>query len=128
MSRLIDISQYHNQGSVEGYVVDTKREQLGNFFTSNGISKQVANKYLHKFHTIAILKNMQVSRRGKGIGRKLLDQFIDQAYDEGAEAIFLVADVSEKNDFDLIQWYERYGFEKITKTSNSDYLMVLDEE
>ena len=128
MSRLIDISQYHNQGSVEGYVVDTKREQLGNFFTSNGISKQVANKYLHKFHTIAILKNMQVSRRGKGIGRKLLDQFIDQAYDEGAEAIFLVADVSEKNDFDLIQWYERYGFEKITKTSNSDYLMVLDEK
>ena len=128
MSRLIDISQYHNQGSVEGYVVDTKREQLGNFFTSNGISKQVANKYLHKFHTIAILKNMQVSRRGKGIGRKLLDQFIDQAYHEGADAIFLVADVSEKNDFDLIQWYERNGFEKIAKTSNSDYLMVLHEE
>lgn len=128
MSRLIDISQYHNQGSVEGYVVDTKREQLGNFFTSNGISKEVANKYLHKFHTVAILKNMEVSQKGKGIGRKLLEQFIDQAYDEGVEAIFLVADVSEKNDFDLIQWYERNGFEKIAKTSNSDYLMVLHEE
>lgn len=128
MSGLIDISQYHNQGSVEGYVVDTKREQLGNFFASNGISKEVANKYLHKFRNVAILKNMEVIQKGKGIGRKLFDQFIDQAYHEGADAIFLVADVSEKNDFDLIQWYERNGFEKIAKTSNSDYLMVLHEE
>ena len=53
---------------------------------------------------------------------------IDDAYENGAEAIFLIADAGENNKFDLTKWYESYGFEKIAKTSNSDNLMLLHEE
>lgn len=125
-----DISQYHDHGNVEGYVVDTNREQLKNFFSSNGVPANVIKEYLTKFKRVGIIKNMEVEieKRGKGVGKKLFDDAIDAAYEEGAEAIFLIADTSEDNKFDLTRWYESYGFEKIAKTSNSDYLMLLHEE
>ena len=125
-----DISQDHEHGSIDAYVVDTSREQLGNFFSSNGVPAKVANEYKKKFNKIAIIKNMEVEleKRGKGIGKKLFDQVIDDAYENGAEAIFLIADANEDNKFDLTKWYESYGFEKIAKTSNSDTLMLLHEK
>jgi len=125
-----DISQDHEYGSVDAYVVNTNREQLKNFLSSNGISGAITKQYLNKFDRVGIVKNMEVEleQRGKGIGKKLFDKMIDDAYDEGAEAIFLIADTGEKNKFDLVRWYQSYGFEKIAKTSNSDYLMLLHEE
>jgi len=103
---------------------------LKNFLSSNGISGAITKQYLNKFDRVGIVKNMEVEleQRGKGIGKKLFDKMIDDAYDEGAEAIFLIADTGEKNKFDLVRWYQSYGFEKIAKTSNSDYLMLLHEE
>lgn len=130
ITEVTDISQDHEHGNVDAYVVDTNREQLKNFLSSNGVPETITKQYLNKFRRVGIIKNMEVEleNRGKGIGKKLFDQVIDQAYDEGAEAIFLIADVGEKNQFDLVRWYQSYGFDKIAKTTNSDYLMILHEE
>ena len=51
---------------------------------------------------------------------------IDSAYDNDAEAIILVADTGESNEFDLVNWYNNYGFEKIGDASG-DPIMLLAE-
>ena len=107
-------------------VVDTNREQLKNFLSSNGV-RTITKQYLNKFRRVGIIKNMEVElEKGKGIGKKLLAEVIGQAYDEGAEAIFLIADVGEKNQFDLVQdGINHTGLTKLQKQRIQDYLMIL---
>lgn len=125
-----EINQEHDHGNLEGYVVDTNKDQLDNYLSSNGVSKKVIDELKSRVKRIAIIKNMEVDddKRGQKIGTELLDNAIDDAYEKNAEAIILIADKSEDNKFDLEKWYQKYGFEKIVTTSNNDSLMLLHEE
>ena len=62
---------------------------------------------------------------GKGHGTELLEAFIEEAAENGAQAILIVADIYEDNEFDLVKWYERWGFQTITQTSAGP-MMVLE--
>ena len=124
------IDQSHKHGNLEGYVVDTDKEQLENYLDSQGVNKKIINDIKSKFKKIGIIKNIEIDidQRNKKIGTKLLDNAIDSAYENDAEAIILIADTSEDNKFDIVKWYQNYGFEKIGKTSNNDILMLLADE
>lgn len=128
---LIHIDQYDskNRGSLDGYVVDTNTEQLENYLYSFSMKSGVISDIREKYDRIAIIKNLHVDddHRGIGLGNKLLSDAIDEAYDNGAEAIIIIADMEESNKFDIQRWYESFGFEKITNT-DSGPLMILAEE
>ena len=48
--------------------------------------------------------------RGMGYGKKLIDIIISKSKELGSEAIILMVDVLEHNAFDLVNWYEKKGF------------------
>lgn len=124
----IDHYDSKDRGSLDGYVTDTSSEQLENYLFSFSMKSGVISNIKDKYKRIAFIKNLHVDEkyRGSGIGNKLLSNAIDEAYDNGAEAILLIADMEESNDFDIQRWYEGFGFEKITNTSEGP-LMILDE-
>lgn len=123
------ISQSNSGGSLEGYVVDTDQPQLKNYLESQGAPEQLINNIASKFGRISIIKNMYIDddSRGQGLGSNLLNNAIDDSYDRGAEAILLIADVHESNEFSLVVWYKNYGFE-IIGDAGGDPIMLLDEQ
>ena len=121
------IHKSNDGGNLEGYIVDSDKPQLTNYLSGQGTDDDLINQLKHKYKTIAIIRNMYVDEelRGKGYGNQLVGDAIDDAADNGADAIICVADMSENNNINLIKWYESFGFEVIGK-AGSDPLMVLE--
>jgi ribosomal protein S18 acetylase RimI-like enzyme len=115
-------------GSLSGYVVDTKKENASNYLIGQGVNENLVKYIMGKYGIVGIIKNMEVipQMRGKGIGTKLLEKAIDKASDHNAEAIILVADiVDSSNKINLEEWYESFGFKKIGY-AGSYPLMILE--
>ena len=58
---------------------------------------------------------------------KLFEQFINEASDAGAYSVILLADLdqAQSEGFDLVKWYEGYGFETIGKDNAGNPVMEL---
>ena len=123
------IGQENSGGSLDGYVVDTDQPQLANYLSSQHAAPNIAEYLAQRFSRIGIIKNMYINddSRGQGLGKELFDGAIDAAYENGAEAILLVADTQEQNAFNLVDWYKNYGFDIIGDASG-DPIMLLDEQ
>jgi ribosomal protein S18 acetylase RimI-like enzyme len=113
-------------GSIHGYITDVINDvQLKNYLHEHlmdGALPIIQKKY----KTVALLKSIWVDeeKRGQGIGTHLLTNFIDNAQAKRAEAIILIADTSESNEFNLVEWYESYGFQIFYGIRNVFPLMV----
>ena len=134
-SQLREIEVSDQFGSAEGYVTDTAAEQVDNWFAHrhNETAPDTIKMIRNEFSRIAFLNNINVpneSQRGRGNGKALLDQFIDEAAEEGAESIFLFADQNEDqiDGFELQKWYVSQGFEEVHPATGLFYLplMMLD--
>jgi GNAT superfamily N-acetyltransferase/RNA:NAD 2'-phosphotransferase (TPT1/KptA family) len=69
-------------------------------------------------------------KRGTGLGKKLVSQFIDAARAKGATSIILLAapEGEQKPGFDLIRWYEGLGFTELTTTEQGLSIMERSTE
>jgi ribosomal protein S18 acetylase RimI-like enzyme len=125
----ISINQYSDNASLEGYVVDTSLPQLKNYLAAQGVQQNLAELIAGKFSRVAVIRNLYVDEesRGQGLGRKLVNNAIDEAFDAGAEAIVLVADADEDNSVDLVQWYKDYGFD-VVGTAHGNPVMLLQPD
>ena len=59
--------------------------------------------------TIAVVP----SRRGKGVGKELLDALLERAKGEGWAAVSLSTDPRQ------VEWYEQFGFERVAETPHA---------
>ena len=121
------ISQHTEGGSLEGYVMSTGKPNINNYLQSQGATPELINNITNRYKTLALIRNMYVDDdyRGQGIGNDLVSNAIDDAANNGADAIILVSDTDEDNPFDLTKWYEGFGFE-IVGTAGTNPVMVLD--
>jgi ribosomal protein S18 acetylase RimI-like enzyme len=121
------ISQHTEGGSLEGYVVSTDKPNISNYLQSQGVTPELINHITKKYKTLGLIRNMYVDDdyRGQGIGNDLVGNAIDDAANDGADAIILVSDTDEDNPFDLVEWYEGFGFE-VVGTAGNNPLMILD--
>lgn len=126
-SNPISISQSVDDGSLEGYVVNSDMPQLENYLTGQGASLELVEKIRNQYKRIAIFRNMYVEEeaRGQGIGNDLISNAIDSAANNDAMAAILVSDTGESNAMDLTKWYEGFGFE-IIGNAGEDPVMLLD--
>lgn len=78
-----------------------------------------------KINQICLIKNIWVdeNERGKGIGKKLMNQVLDAHKDV---PVLLLADYleSQKDGFSLIDWYDKFGFETIPFFSISGPFLI----
>lgn len=109
-------------GTLSGYVVDAHAEQIGNYLSEHTDRYQeIADQLAGDGHQVALLRNMAVehAERGKGVGNQLVSMFMSHAEDHGASAFLLIADTGEvqADGFDLVTWYESFGFTTVMDTS-----------
>ena len=114
-------------GNIFGYVVDTDEVQLVNYFVDNhGVSENIISAIQAKYDTVAIARGMHVDDeyRNQGYGTELMNEFIEEAASEGAQAVLAIADALEDNEFDLVKWYESWGFEVISQTGQGPFMVM----
>lgn len=126
------IDQEDDNGSLEGYVVDTAQPQLRNYLTAQGADSDLINSIANKFSRIAVIRNIWVDEdhRNSGIGSFLLESAINAAFADGAEAIVLVADLNEDNaqlGKSLDTWYQGWGFRTIGHAGNDPVMLLVAE-
>jgi N-acetylglutamate synthase-like GNAT family acetyltransferase len=119
-------------GSASGYVVESNREQVRNYLAKHTEASILLADWLKEHcHHVAFLKSLTVEEmeRGQGHGNELLEQFIAEAEDVGADAILLIADSGEvqAEGFDLTSWYESFEFVQVLATTGGP-LMVYPRE
>ena len=121
------ISHRTSGGSLEGYVVSSDKPNISNYLQSQGTTSKLINHIIHKYKTLGLIRNMYVDddNRGQGIGNYLVGKAINDAADDGANAIMLISDTDDDNAFDLTKWYEGFGFEIIGFAGNNP-IMILD--
>jgi N-acetylglutamate synthase-like GNAT family acetyltransferase len=130
MTQHIEIDEIF--GTASGYVVESSREQVGHYLAEHTEQNlRVAEWVKANCHQVALLKNLNVEEdmRGMGHGNDLLEQFIAEAEDFGADAILLIADSGEiqAEGFDLTSWYEGFEFVQVLATTGGP-IMVYPRE
>lgn len=123
----------HRKSVIEGYLTDQYQENIKNWLSDKVLAEDlekiiavISENYPNSF--FAVIKNINVpaSKRNQGIGNELIDFFIDKVSD--ASLIFLEVDMEEDNNFNLIDWYEGFGFENISEAfslNNNYHIMCL---
>lgn len=87
------------------------QELLGDYVSDTKVAIDKINVCLKN---IWILDNIFISEslRGYGVGKNLMEMFFNSAASE-SNNIFLVADLTIKNKFPLVNFYKGFGFEII---------------
>lgn len=127
-SSYVEIDLSYDYGSLFGYIVNSKEENLENWMEDREFSQASLTKIRSQYQRVAIIKSLFIEEgeRGNGCGTELMEQAINQAQNEGADAILLEADTAEKNKFDLVKWYEDvFNFTMVEKRESFP-LMILE--
>jgi len=122
-SKVIDIpiSEDEYIGEVHG-IIHFKKEYLDNWLYLEKVELNIDENLIE--FPVAILKNINVEKdyRNIGYGNEAMETFLDAASE--AKSIILIADLMTDNKFDLVKWYEGYGFEIIGKSSGNPVMML----
>ena len=120
-------------GSAEGYIVDTRAPELAQWISSQLRTRKVlATDLLATIQTIytkiAILENLYVDdqHRNERYGTTLFHQFAQNVYEDQAQAILLVADNGNQNNFTLFDWYQKLGFKTLAPTTSGPLMSRSD--
>ena len=121
----VEIDLSLDEGSLFGYVVDTRECNLKNWLEDIEQVDQL-DTIRSSYDRVAIIKNIWVDEdaRGQGIGTSLLDDALYEAELNGAQAVLLEADTSEDNRFNLVSWYKDFEFDIISKQDETYPLML----
>ena len=97
--------------------VDGVRDHFGDFIVaegSNGIEGAVG---LEKYESVALLRSAVVSPeyRGTGVGRRLVEQALESAQEDGIDELYLLTTTAEN-------YFPRFGFEATTRAAVPDEL------
>ena len=115
-------------GSVSGVFLESNEELENALNRQKILFEDSLRQILSEHLPLAFLKSMYVEDdfRNQGYGTQLVDMFINESSDLGANAIILESDEGESNDFALTSWYESFGFEKLeSEDANSTMILML---
>jgi ribosomal protein S18 acetylase RimI-like enzyme len=108
-----EIEIIEDESNIFGYSASTVEESSFDYFRAFFKEEQI-NKLkdwlaFHKITEFTVLRNIYIdeSNRGIGLGKSLTYQFILQS---NGRPILLIASPDEEH-FQLIQWYEKLGFQ-----------------
>jgi len=110
-------------GSIEGFAVSTNEENVFIFLEGEDYLEEWGE--LSKNQRVAVVKNFYVEEeeRGNGYGTELLDAFLSEADFHDVDKVILIADMTENNQMNLMEWYQNRDFQVISN-KNSNYPLM----
>ena len=98
-------------GEYQGIVTNTDTIDFRNYSHIDNWNNCI-NELGKIYRKVSLIDGIRIKKefRGMGYGKKLIDIMISKSKGLGSEAIILIVDVLEQNTFDLVDWYEKKGF------------------
>lgn len=92
--------------------LDGVKENFSSFAVAEDNGEIAGAIGLEKFGTVALLRSAVVSPqyRGSGVGRRLVEQVLERASDEGIQELFLLTTTAEK-------YFPRFGFSPTARSA-----------
>jgi len=92
--------------------LDGVKENFSSFVVAEDAGEIAGAIGLERFGSVALLRSAVVSpeHRGSGVGRKLVEQVLEQAERDGIEELFLLTTTAEK-------YFPRFGFAPTTRSA-----------
>ena len=107
-----DLGAVQSLLSANDLPIDGVKENFSSFVVAEDNGEIAGAIGLEKFGPVALLRSAVVSpeHRGSGIGRRLVQQILDRASNEGIEQLFLLTTTAEK-------YFPRFGFNSTTRSA-----------
>jgi amino-acid N-acetyltransferase len=92
--------------------VDGVKENFSSFVVADDRGEIAGAIGLEKFGSVALLRSAVVSleHRGSGVGRRLVEQVLEGAAEDGIEELFLLTTTAE-------EYFPRFGFARTTRSA-----------
>lgn len=103
-------------GRIYGFKTTVGSDRFNLFIEKNLRNEELddeSKKNIQKYIGVdcIYIDNISVQNKGQGHGTKMLKEFLMLG-----DVFFLVADVKQSNNFDLVDWYKRHNFQIIGNT------------
>lgn len=107
-----DIGAVENLLSANNLPVEGVRENFSSFVVAEDRGEIAGAIGLEKFGSVALLRSAVVSteHRGSGVGRRLVEQVLERAEQDGIEELFLLTTTAE-------DYFPRFGFARTTRSA-----------
>ena len=111
-ARKADLPAVEQLLSASQLPIDGVKDHFADFIVaedSNGIEGAVG---LEKYESVALLRSAVVAPeyRGSGLGRKLVEQVLERAEEDGIDELYLLTTTAEK-------YFPRFGFKPTTRAA-----------
>lgn len=121
-ARQTDLPAVERLLSSSNLPVDGVRDHFADFIVAedtNGIEGAVG---LEKYESIALLRSAVVApeHRGSGVGRRLVEQVLERAEEDGIYELYLLTTTAEK-------YFPRFGFKETSRAAVPDELKASAE-
>lgn len=107
-------------GLATGFICDAGEEPLVDFLSENtDFAVQAADLLSAGGYRVSVLQsiNVEPAQRGRGIGDRLVNQFLEDAEKLGS-TVTLFLPLESAGDFDLTAWLESFGFGGVKSTEH----------
>ena len=107
-----DLDAVESLLSANDLPLDGVKENFSSFVVAEDNGEIAGAIGLEKFGSVALLRSAVVSPeyRGSGVGRRLVEQLLERASDEGIEELFLLTTTAEK-------YFPRFGFSSTSRSA-----------
>lgn len=121
-ARKTDLPAVEKLLSLSNLPVDGVRDHFADFIVAedtDGIEGAVG---LEKYDSIALLRSAVVApeHRGNGVGRRLVEQVLERAEEDGIDELYLLTTTAEK-------YFPRFGFKETTRAAVPEELKASAE-
>jgi N-acetylglutamate synthase-like GNAT family acetyltransferase len=111
-ARKADLPAVERLLSSSNLPVDGVRDHFADFIVAEGTDGIEGAVGLEKYESVALLRSAVVAPecRGSGVGRRLVEQVLERAEEDGIDELYLLTTTAEK-------YFPRFGFETTTRTA-----------
>jgi len=102
--------------------VDGVRDHFADFIVAEGTDGIEGAVGLEKYDSVALLRSAVVApeHRGSGVGKRLVEQVLERAEEDGIDELYLLTTTAEK-------YFPRFGFEATTRAAVPEELKASAE-
>ncbi len=121
-ARQSDLSAVEDLLTASKLPLDGVRDHFGDFIVAednDGIEGAIG---LEKYNAVALLRSAVVAadHRGSGIGRRLVEQLVERAQEDGIDELYLLTTTAD-------EYFPRFGFRPTTRAAIPDELKASAE-
>lgn len=126
-----DCSSRSPTGAINAHISSGEDAAWAEYLSEVGIRTEVIDALeARPGLRVGVILDIEVpeTSRGAGHGRRLFLGALREFEENAVDAVILLADMQVENAFDLVDWYERHGLQRVDRDALAPCMMKAEQE